>query len=650
VPHELRQLANTSADQPDATAVAAAEPLADAESGAAPQPGVESDRLSRMALRLEDYALIGDTQTAALVGIDGSIDWLCMPRFDSHACFSALLGDSSHGRWQIAPVGAPRAARRRYRGDSLVLETEFRTDTGVARLVDCMPPRDRSPDLVRVVEGIEGEVRFEMDLVIRFDYGTIVPWVRRIDGTLRAIGGPDALTLWSPVETRGVDLRTRAEFTVRAGERLPFLLAWHPSHEGTSWIDPLKAVDETCAWWTQWASACRYRGEWRDLVVRSLITLKALTFAPTGGIVAAPTTSLPEQMGGVRNWDYRYCWLRDATFTLYAFLDNGYTEEAGAWREWLLRTVAGDPADLQIMYGVSGERRLTELELPWLPGYEGSAPVRVGNAAAEQLQLDVYGELMDAMYLAVRSGVPADAAAWALERTLVKHLESLWEQPDEGIWEVRGPRRHFTHSKVMAWVAFDRAIKIAEEFAQEAPLDRWRTIRDRIHQQICERGYDRSAGTFTQYYGTTEVDASLLMLPLVGFLPPTDPRIAGTVAAIERELLRDGFLLRYRTHEREEDVDGLPAGEGAFLPCTFWLADNYALLGRQAEARAIFERLAALANDVGLLSEEYDPGLKRLVGNFPQAFSHISLVNSVRNLSRRDHRSPAADRQQGGQR
>ena len=601
-----------------------------------------------MPLRLEDYALIGDTQTAALVGIDGSIDWLCMPRFDSHACFSALLGDSAHGRWQIAPAGAPRATSRRYRTDSLVLETEFRTATGAARLVDCMPPRDRNPDLVRVVEGLEGEVRFEMDLVVRFDYGTIVPWVRRIDGALRAIGGPDALSLWSPVETRGVDLRTRAEFTVRAGERLPFLLAWHPSHEGASWIDPLQAVDDTCAWWKEWAGACRYAGEWRDLVVRSLITLKALTFAPTGGIVAAPTTSLPEQVGGVRNWDYRYCWLRDATFTLYALLDNGYTEEAVAWRNWLLRTVAGDPADLQIMYGVSGERRLTELELPWLPGYESSAPVRVGNAAAEQLQLDVYGEVMDAMYLARRSGVEADPAAWALQRTLVEHLESLWEQPDEGIWEVRGPRRHFTHSKVMAWVAFDRAIKIAEEFSQEAPLDRWRGIRERIHQQICDRGYDRAAGTFTQYYGTTEVDASLLMLPLVGFLPPADPRVAGTLAAIERDLLRDGFLLRYRTHERDEDVDGLPAGEGAFLPCTFWLADNYALLGRHDEARAIFERLAALANDVGLLSEEYDPGLRRLVGNFPQAFSHISLVNSVRNLSGLDARTPAADRQQRG--
>jgi GH15 family glucan-1,4-alpha-glucosidase len=604
-----------------------------------------------MPLPLEDYALIGDTQTAALVGIDGSIDWLCMPRFDSQACFAALLGDSSHGRWQIAPVGAPRATSRRYRGHSLVLETDFRTETGAARLIDCMPPRDRNPDLVRVVEGLEGEVRFEMDLVIRFDYASIIPWVRRIDGALRAIGGPDALSLWSPVETQGVDLRTRAEFTVRAGERLAFLLVWHPSHESASPIDAVKAVEDTCSWWEEWAAACTYTGEWREQVLRSLITLKALTFGPTGGIVAAPTTSLPEQIGGVRNWDYRFCWLRDATFTLYALLVGGYTDEAVAWRNWLLRAVAGDPADLQIMYGAAGERRLLEFELKWLPGYEGSAPVRVGNAAAEQLQLDVYGELMDAMYLALRSGVVPDPAAWALERTLVCHLETLWEQPDEGIWEVRGPRRHFTHSKVMAWVAFDRAIKIAEEFTQAAPIDRWRSIRSRIHAQVCARGFDRDKNTFTQYYGTSEVDASLLMLALVGFLPATDPRIAGTVAAIEHDLLRDGFLLRYRTHERDEDVDGLPPGEGAFLPCTFWLADNYALLGRHAEARAIFERLAGLATDVGLLSEEYDPTRKRLVGNFPQAFSHISLVNSARNLTRADDDDcPAAHRQRGGTR
>ena len=596
-----------------------------------------------MPLRLEDYALIGDTQSAALVGLDGSIDWLCLPRFDSHACFAALLGDESHGRWRIAPVEAPRRTSRRYRGRSLVLETDFTTSTGTVRVIDCMPLRQRNPDVVRVIEGIDGEVQMQMDLVIRFDYGSIVPWVRRVDGVLRAIGGPDALSLWSPVETHGVDLRTRSEFSVKAGERLPFLLAWHPSHETAAPIDALAAVDDTCRWWEDWCKACSYDGEWRDQVLRSLITLKALTYAPTGGIVAAPTTSLPEEIGGVRNWDYRFCWLRDATFTLYAFLVGGYTEEAVAWRNWLLRAVAGDPADLQIMYGAAGERRLSEFELPWLPGYEGSAPVRVGNAAALQLQLDVYGELMDAMYVALRAGVEPDPAAWALERQLVGFLEKLWEEPDEGIWEVRGPRRHFTHSKVMAWVAFDRAIKIAEEFGHEGPLEQWRDIRARIHAQVCDRGFDAEAGTFTQYYGSRELDASLLMLPLVGFLPADDPRMVGTVAAIERDLLRDGFLLRYRTEETLQHVDGLPPGEGAFLPCTFWLADNYALQGRHDEARRIFERLAALANDLGLLSEEYHHVHKRLVGNFPQAFTHVSLVNTARNLSRGSS-GPAADR------
>ena len=599
-----------------------------------------------MPLHLEDYALIGDTQSAALVGLDGSIDWLCLPRFDSHACFAALLGDESHGRWRIAPVEAPSRTTRRYRGRSLVLETDFTTSSGTVRVTDCMPLRQRNPDVVRVIEGIDGEVRMQMDLVIRFDYGSIVPWVRRVDGVLRAIGGPDAVSLWSPVETHGVDLRTRSEFSIKAGERLPFQLVWHPSHETASPIDALASVDDTCRWWEDWCQACAYDGEWRDQVLRSLITLKALTYAPTGGIVAAPTTSLPEELGGVRNWDYRFCWLRDATFTLYSFLVGGYKEEAVAWRNWLLRAVAGDPADLQIMYGVAGERRLSEFELPWLPGYEGSKPVRVGNAAALQLQLDVYGELMDAMYVALRAGVPPDPAAWALQRELVGFLETLWEEPDEGIWEVRGPRRHFTHSKVMAWVAFDRAIKIAEEFGHEAPLDQWRAIRARIHAQVCDRGFDADAGTFTQYYGSRELDASLLMLPLVGFLPADDPRMVGTVAAIERDLLRDGFLLRYRTEETGQHVDGLPPGEGAFLPCTFWLADNYALQGRHDEARRLFERLAALANDVGLLAEEYHHVHKRLVGNFPQAFTHVSLVNTARNLSRASG-GPAEDRPGG---
>ena len=596
-----------------------------------------------MPLRLEDYALIGDTQTAALVGRDGSIDWLCFPRFDSPACFAALLGDTSNGRWLICPQERPAHISRRYRGGSLVLDTEFQTSSGKVRLVDCMPPRDRTPDVVRVVEGIEGEVAMQMELVIRFDYGSIVPWVRKIDGVLRAIGGPDALSLWSPVATRGVDLTTRADFTVRAGEKVPFHLAWHPSHETASPIDPIAAVDDTCAWWESWSERCHYGGEWHDLVVRSLITLKALTFAPTGGIVAAPTTSLPECLGGVRNWDYRYCWLRDATFTLYALLVGGYTEEAVAWRNWLLRAIAGDPADLQIMYGPAGERRLTEFEVSWLGGYENSKPVRVGNAASRQLQLDVYGEVMDSMHLALSSGVAVDRAAWELEKTLVDGLESLWSEPDEGLWEVRGPRRHFTHSKVMAWVAFDRAIRMAEEFKLDGPVDRWRAVRARIHDEVCRNGFNGAKGSFTQFYGSSEVDASLLLIPMVGFLPPSDPRVVSTLAAIEHDLLRDGFLLRYETHSHSAEVDGLPPGEGVFLPCTFWLADSYALQGRHDEARETFERVSALANDVGLLSEEYDPSSRRLVGNFPQAFTHVALVNTARNLARTEG-GPTEDR------
>jgi GH15 family glucan-1,4-alpha-glucosidase len=595
------------------------------------------------------YALIGDTHTAALVGRDGSIDWLCMPRFDSAACFAALLGAPEHGRWLIGPADADVRTTRRYRGNTLVLETEFETSTGKARLVDCMPPRDHTVDIARIVEGVEGEVRMQMELIIRFDYGSVVPWVRRVDGALLAIAGPDALSLWSPVHTHGVNLTTRAEFVVRAGERLPFLLVWHPSHESAHYVEPFAAVEGAVHWWEEWAGRCTYDGDWRDLVVRSLITLKALTYLPTGGIVAAPTTSLPECIGGVRNWDYRYCWLRDATLTLYALLAGGYTAEATAWRNWLLRAVAGDPGDLQIMYGPAGERRLTEYQIPWLPGYEGSAPVRVGNAASKQLQLDVYGEIMDAMHLALRSGVEPDVAAWELEKTLVAGLEKRWREPDEGIWEVRGPRRHFTHSKVMAWVAFDRAIRTARDFTLDGPVDRWRAIRDRIHHEVCENGFNKSRGSFTQFYGSEEVDASLLMLPLVGFLPPDDPRVTGTVAAIERDLMRDGFLLRYPIREDMRDVDGLPPGEGAFLPCTFWLADNYALQGRRDEAAALFERLTGLANDVGLLAEEYDHDRRRLVGNFPQAFTHVALVNTARNLSRapgapvEDRRARAAD-------
>jgi GH15 family glucan-1,4-alpha-glucosidase len=588
-----------------------------------------------MALRIEDYALIGDTQTAALVGLDGSIDWLCLPKFDSPACFAALLGDPGHGRWRLGPRGPVRKTTRRYRGQTLVLETEFTTDSGVIRIVDCMPPRQREPDLVRVVEGVAGEVDVDMELVIRFDYGAVVPWVRTIDGVLTAIGGPDALSLWSPVETVGIDFTTRASFRVREGDRVPFLLAWHPSHEPAGQpIDTSAAVEGTCEWWEHWSSRSTYEGAWKEAVDRSLVVLKAMTFEPTGGVVAAPTTSLPEHIGGVRNWDYRYCWLRDASFTLYALVAAGYTTEAAAWQAWLLRAVAGDPGALQIMYGPAGERRLTELEIPWLPGYEGSRPVRVGNGAVDQLQLDVYGEVMAAMFVAARAGVDNDPAAWELACVLVGFLEDAWRQPDEGIWEVRGPRRHFTHSKVMAWVAFDRAIRMRERFGLDGPLDRWRHLRTEIHREVCERGFDATRGTFTQFYGSQELDASLLLLPLVGFLPHTDPRVLGTVAAIERELLRDGLVLRYQTGTDTVHIDGLPPGEGAFLPCTFWLADNYALQGRRPEAIALFERLLSLRNDVGLLAEEYDPAAKRLLGNFPQAFSHVALVNTALILAR----------------
>jgi GH15 family glucan-1,4-alpha-glucosidase len=584
-----------------------------------------------VALRIEDYALIGDTQTAALVGRDGSIDWLCLPRFDSGACFAALLGDPSHGRWLLAPRGGIRRVSRRYRDDTLVLETEFTTDQGVVRVVDCMPPRARDPDLVRLVEGVSGRVALQMELVVRFDYGRSVPWVRKHEGRLQAIAGPDALVLDTPVATHGQDLRTVAAFEVAAGERVPFVLEWHPSHElpGPA-VDAPDAVSDTELWWREWAGHCTYRGPWRDAVMRSLLTLKALTFAPTGGIVAAPTTSLPEQLGGVRNWDYRYCWLRDATFTLYALLTAGYREEAVAWRDWLLRAVAGSPADLQIMYGCGGERRLTELELGWLPGYERSRPVRIGNAAVEQLQLDVYGEIMDAAHQGRRIGIPPDRVWWDLQRGLMDFLESSWSQADEGIWEVRGPRRHFTHSKVMAWVAADRAVKAVECFGLDGPLERWRRLRHEIHAEVCAKGWDAQRRTFTQYYGSRELDASLLVMPLVGFLAADHERMRGTVAAIERELCHDGFVHRYT---QGTGVDGLPGSEGVFLACTFWLADNYALTGKHDEAVAIYERLLALRNDVGLLSEEWDPVAQRMLGNFPQALSHVPLVNTAYNLS-----------------
>jgi GH15 family glucan-1,4-alpha-glucosidase len=597
-----------------------------------------------MALRIEDYALIGDTETAALVGRDGSIDWMCLPRFDSAACFAALLGDAGHGRWSLAPCEPPAGpAERRYVPGSLVLETSFASSQGRVRLIDFMPPRDRIPNVVRIVEGVEGEVRMLMELVIRFDYGSIVPWMRRLpDGRRLAIAGADALVLQSGVEPHGKGMATVAEFVVRAGERIPFVLAWHPSHQPPPpVIDAEAALRDTLAWWQRWSDRCSYRGPWREAVLSSLITLKALTYEPTGGIVAAPTTSLPERPGGVRNWDYRYCWLRDATFTLYALTSAGYHAEARAWREWLLRAVAGDPAKLQIMYGLSGERRLSEYEIEWLPGYEGARPVRVGNSAAHQLQLDVYGEVMDALHHTERRQQPHEPAAWDLQRALLDYLEGGWAQPDEGLWEVRGPRQQFTHSKVMTWVAFDRAIQAVEDANLPGPVERWRQLRAQIHAEVCERGWNSEKRSFTQAYGSSHLDASLLLLPQVGFLPANDPRMVSTVAAIERELLRDGLVQRYVTAGQ----DGLPPGEGVFLACSFWLADCYTLLQRQDDARRLFERLLELRNDVGLLAEQYDPVSRRQLGNFPQAFSHVGLINTAFNLSQH-HTQPARHRRE----
>jgi GH15 family glucan-1,4-alpha-glucosidase len=588
---------------------------------------------------LEDYALIGDTHTAALVGRNGSIDWLCVPRFDSPACFAALLGDERHGRWLIAPAGDVTASERRYRHETLVLETDFSTNDGGVRVIDCMPLRDRRPTVIRVVEGLRGSVRLRMELIIRFDYGCVVPWVRNIDGTLRAVAGPDALCLQTSVKTRGRDNTTVGEFTVHEGERVSFVLQWYRSHEPLPpQVDAARAVDETTSWWKEWSSRCTHKGPWHDLVVRSLITLKALTYGPSGGIVAAPTTSLPERIGGKRNWDYRHCWIRDATFALYALLISGYKKEAVAWRDWLLRTVAGDPAKLQIMYGVYGERRLTEQELPWLPGYEGSAPVRTGNDAWQQFQLDVFGEIMDTLHVARHVGIESTEPAWALQRHFLDYLEGEWQQPDKGIWETRGPRQHFVQSKVMAWVAVDRAVRDSERYGLPGDVERWRRLRRDIHEEVCAKGYDASRRTFVRSYGSDGVDASLLMMPMVGFLPPSDERIRGTVAAVEHDLMREGLLLRYPPGTE----DGLPPGEGAFLACSFWLADTYVLLGRLDEARRLFERLTGLCNDVGLLSEEYDTEAERLIGNFPQALSHLALVNTAYNLSHQD--SPAASR------
>jgi len=588
--------------------------------------------MSTMASPIEDYALLGDCETAALVSRAGSIDWLCWPRFDSEACFAALLGKPEHGRWLLAPAEPAARVTRRYRDDTLVLETDFEMADGAVTVIDFMPPRGNASDIVRIVVGRRGHVAMRMELVIRFGYGSTVPWVSRMDdGSLRAVAGPDMLVLRTRMPLHGRNLTTVAEFSVAAGERLPFVLTHAPSYGALPEpVDAETALRETETFWHDWIGRCTYEGRWSDAVRRSLITLKALTYRPTGGIVAAPTTSLPEQLGGVRNWDYRYCWLRDATFTLQALMNAGYYEEADAWRDWLLRAAAGAPDQLQIMYGLAGERRLMEWVADWLPGYEGAGPVRIGNAASNQLQLDVYGEVMDALHQGRQGGLGRNRAGWQLQRALLAHLETVWYQPDEGIWEMRSGRRHFTFSKVMVWAAVDRAIKSAEQFGMCGPVDHWKGLRHQIHRDICAKAYDADLGCFVQSYGARLPDASLLLLPIVGFLPATDPRMLGTVAAVERHLFKAGFVQRYDTAKSE---DGLPTGEGAFLGCSFWLVDNYVLQGRRREALDLFERLLALCNDVGLLSEEYDPQAKRLVGNFPQAFSHIALVNSAHNLS-----------------
>ncbi|MET9603594.1 glycoside hydrolase family 15 protein [Streptomyces sp. NPDC006512] len=587
---------------------------------------------------IEDYALIGDLMTSALVGRDGSIDWLCLPRFDSAACFAALLGDEENGHWRIAPAGAAdgeRCTRRAYAQDSLVLESFWETPDGTVKVVDFMPQRDTAPDVVRIVEGVSGRVTVHSTLRLRFDYGHVVPWVRRSQGDRVAVAGPDSAWFRSepPVRTWGEANSTCSEFTVGEGDKVAFVLTWHPSHEPRPEpVDPYAALEQSLADWRAWTGQCRYEGPYREAVTRSLITLKGLTYAPTGGIVAAATTSLPEELGGVRNWDYRYCWLRDSTLTLGALLATGFLDEARAWRAWLLRAAAGDPADLQIMYGIAGERRIPETDLPWLRGYASSAPVRVGNAAVDQLQLDVYGEVIDSLYLGRSSGLPAERHAWQIQLALLDFLEKNWNRPDEGLWEVRGPRRHFVHSKVMAWVAADRAVRTIErDPGIPGDLERWRAIRDEVHADVCEHGYDAERGTFTQYYGSRELDAATLLIPRVGFLPPDDPRVIGTVDAVRAELGRNGLVRRYSTEG--PSVDGLPGDEGAFLACSFWLVDALHMTGRGKEARELFERLLAVRNDVGLLAEEYDPAAGRQLGNFPQAFSHIGLVNTALTLA-----------------
>jgi GH15 family glucan-1,4-alpha-glucosidase len=578
-------------------------------------------------VRIEDYGLIGDLHTAALVSRAGSIDWLCLPRFDSGACFAALLGGPEHGRWLLAPTSDDARVSRRYRPETFILETTFELDEGAVRVIDFMPPRTANPVLARIVEGVRGEVEVATELVIRFDYGSAVPWVTRVDGALVAIAGPNALRIDTPADLRGEEMTTVGEVVVSPGDRVPFVLSWFPSHEHVPEpVDAGDALVRTESFWAEWSGACEYDGDWAEPVRTSIRVLKALTYEPTGGIVAAPTTSLPEWIGSVRNWDYRYCWLRDATLTIVALIDSGYLDEARAWRRWLFRSAAGDPSDLQIMYGVAGERRLLEFEVEWLPGLEGSAPVRVGNAASEQLQLDVYGEVIDAFYTGRVHGLEASDHAWQLTRHLLAFLENAWRRPDAGIWEVRGPNRHFTHSKVMAWVAFDRAVRTVETWGHDGPVEHWRALRDEIHADVCRNGYDADLSTFVQSYGSKRLDASVLLIPLVGFLSPDDPRVIGTVDAVGRGLSRDGLIARYEADEENVEVDGLPPGEGVFLPCSFWYAANLALIGRSDEARELFARLVGLRNDLGLISEEYDPVAERMLGNFPQAFTHLTLV------------------------
>ena len=585
-----------------------------------------------MALRIEDYGLIGDLHTAALVGTDGSIDWLCLPRFDSAAVFAGLLGTEHHGCWELSPAGEVRSSSRRYRDGSLVLETEFETDDGAVRVIDSMPPREAAPRIVRTVHGLRGSVDMTMRMRPRFDYGKTKPWMRMAGGAVIAVGGPDALELRSTEPLSEHEFAAHAEFTIREGDRAGFVLSHHPSWEDPPGaIDPFASTDATDAWWKEWSGRSTYAGGWADEVERSLITLKALIYAPSGGIVAAATTSLPEFLGGVRNWDYRFCWLRDASLTLDALMAAGYVEEATAWRDWVIRAVAGDPEDIQIMYGLGGERRLDEYELPHLPGYEGSAPVRVGNAASGQLQLDVYGELMDAVYRARRLGMTGEHHGEALARKIFQWILQHWQEPDDGVWEVRGGRKNFVHSKVMIWVAVDRLTKMAAEVDMGDIAERLGKLRDLIHEEVCREGYDPKRNTFTQYYGSEQLDASLLLIPQVGFLPPSDPRVVGTVEAIQRELVKDGFVMRYLPDEKS--ADGLPPGEGAFLACSFWLVIDLAMIGRTDEARQLFERLLSLKNDLGIFSEEYDQEHGRLIGNVPQAFTHLTLIAAAVALS-----------------